>query len=152
MVKIHPKLKKYVLQKLEEEIYPKSVRINGKELWIIDEETKNWYLQADSYGQLYFNKYFFKPTLDVFSLTDHQFASIIKEWFENNFEITIRNVARRQNNLDYLVDNVIQGKKEISNIRERNGFTFNVVKKYLDLKKTNKKVLVEDYLPFSNRI
>ena len=152
MVKIHPKLKKYVIDKLEDDISSKTVKIDGKDLWIIDEESKNWYLQADSYGQLYFNKYFFKNSLDIFSLTEHQLAHILLEWFESNFEMTIRNVARRQNNLDYLVEKVIQGKEEISNIKERNGFTFNVVKKYLNLKQSNKRIIVEDYLLNSHGI
>ena len=146
MVQVHPKIKSFVIQKLEEDLSSKTILTDKTDLWVIDKDTKGWFIQTDSFGQLYYNKYYFKWASDIFSLSEHQLSVILREWFENNFELRVRNVARRPNNMEWAVEKVIKSKNSIIRLNERNGFTFGFVKKYLDIKKNNGKVLVEDYL------
>ena len=139
-------MKKFVISEIEDGLSSKNVLTDKNDLWIVDEESKEWFLQADSFGQLYFNKYYFQSVRDVFSLTENEFSSIIKEWFQNNFEIVIRSVSRKPNNLEWAVNKVVKTQNGLSELNNRNGFTFGFAKKYIFLKKNKGKVLVEDYL------
>lgn len=148
MDQINPKLKKFFFQKLNEDISDKEIHTNESELWVIDEETRDWYIQASSNGELFYNQKFFNHYGVLFSLDTRTLSNTIREWFEKNFELPIRTSARKQGSMEYHISNFLKKKKGILEYNNRYGFPYGFAKKYISVKKYNGKVLVEDYLLF----
>ena len=149
MVDIHPKLKEFVFNKINEDIRDKEILTNESDFWILDVDSRSWFLQATSSGQLFYNQKFFESYLSLFSLNTKTLSKIIGEWFEFGFELPIRMVSRKQNSMEYWISKFII--KESGSLEQNNryGFPYGFVKKYISLKNYNKRVLVEDYLPFN---
>ena len=68
-------------------------------------------------------------------------------WFEYNFDLSVNEVQRINSTYDYFVINIINNEKPWS-IKDRNGFAYYFVKKYLDLQKNIKEpdVIIEHYI------
>ena len=58
MSDIHPQLKKFVFNKLVEDISDKGIFTNESDIWVIEEDTRDWFLQANSSGSLFYNQKF----------------------------------------------------------------------------------------------
>lgn len=146
MSEIHPHLKKFVFDKLVEDISNKGIFTNESEFWIIEEDTRDWFIQANSNGQLFYNQKFFQPYQSLFSLESKTLGNLIGEWFEKNFDLPLRNIQRKQGSMEYYISGFLKKKKGLLEINNRYGFTHGFTKKYLTLKKGKGKVFVEDYL------
>lgn len=146
MLDIHPKLKKLVFQKITEDISDKGIFTNESDFWIIEEETRDWFLKANSNGELHYNQSFFKPYKSLFSLDPKILSNLIGEWFEKNFELPLRTIHRRGGSQEYYISAFLKKKTGILEYNNRYGFTYGFTKKFLTLKKTKGKVFVEDYL------
>lgn len=146
MSEIHPHLKKFVFDKLVEDISNKGIFTNESEFWIIEEDTRDWFIQANSNGQLFYNQKFFQPYQSLFSLESKNLGNLIGEWFEKNFDLPLRTIQRKQGSMEYYISGFLKKKKGLLEFNNRYGFTYGFTKKYLTLKKGKGKVFVEDYL------
>jgi hypothetical protein len=146
MSEIHPNLKKFVFNKLAEDIANKEIFTNESDFWIIEEDTREWFLKATSNGELFYNQAFFKPYKSLFSLEPKELSNLIREWFEKNFDLPLRTVHRRGGSQEYYISDFLKKKKGLLEYNNRYGFTYGFTKKYLTLKKGKGKVFVEDYL------
>lgn len=146
MSEIHPHLKKFVFDKLVEDISDKGIFTNESDFWIIEEDTRDWFIQANSNGQLFYNQKFFQPYQSLFSLESKTLGNLIGEWFEKNFDLPLRTIQRKQGSMEYYISGFLKKKKGLLEFNNRYGFTYGFTKKYLTLKKGKGKVFVEDYL------
>lgn len=146
MSEIHPHLKKFVFDKLVEDISDKGIFTNESDFWIIEEDTRDWFIQANSNGQLFYNQRFFQSYQSLFSLESKTLGNLIGEWFEKNFDLPLRTIQRKQGSMEYNISAFLKKKKGLLEFNNRYGFTYGFTKKYLTLKKGKGKVFVEDYL------
>lgn len=149
MSDVNVKLKRIILNKLEQDLYDKIVVPNGMTLWIVDPETQDWFFNVTSGGALEFNQKFFTLYSNLFSLDMKILSKILKEWFEKKFGIRIHNSMRRTSNLFYIVEIILESnekKKGTWGSGDRFGFSYEVVKRFLNLQKINKFVMVGDFI------
>ena len=146
---IHPTLIKYVQQKITEDLNSKNIVGWKNELWVLDLDTKDWFLSIMSEGNSWYNQKFFKPYLGLFSISERELGKIIKDWSEKTFSLKINNVARRQSNLTYIIDGMLRSKKNKWTLNNRFGFSYEIVKKYVSLNKEHKWLVVEDFMIYS---
>lgn len=140
-------LKKIIFFKLNSDLFDKIIKPHAGEFWLIDPIENKWFLMYSNQGQLSYNQIFFNNFFKLFSLEYKQYQPILKEWFEYNFDLTISDMQRRNTNGEYFVVSILNNEKPWS-IKERNGFGYYFVKKYLDLKKNvdSAEVLIENYI------
>jgi hypothetical protein len=148
MVDIHPRLKSLFFKKVSEDISDKGIFTNESDFWIIEEDTREWFLKATSNGELHYNQKFFKPYKILFSLEPKEFSNLIGEWFEKNFDLPMRTVHRRGGSQEYYISDFLKKKKGLLEYGNRYGFTYGFTKKFLTLKESKGRVFVEDYLIF----
>jgi hypothetical protein len=119
----------------------------GSEIWIFDDNEMNWLMILNSQGQLSYNKKFFNDLFACFSLRDREYQPYLKLWIEKLFQIPLRSL-RRTSGMDYLVESMFNDKKKnkVWEIYNRFDFGFDIVKKYLELKKNNDKVRLELFM------
>lgn len=146
MSQIHPKLKSIIFQKLEEDFFDKEIIPNGRTFWIIESDKNDWFINMTCNGLLEFNTSFAKSYSDLFSMDFRLFSKILKEWFEKKMEIRVNSLQRRTPNLQYLVEDAVCGKNGKWSLDERFGFSYDFIKKYVTLKKSEKRVLVQDFI------
>jgi hypothetical protein len=149
MSEFHPNLKKIIFDKINEDILDKEILTNESDFWILDVDSRNWFLQATSGGQLFYNQKFFESYLTLFSLNTKSLSKIIGEWFEMGFELPVRMSSRKQNSMEYYISKFILKESNSLGQNNRFGFPYGFVKKYLSIKKYNGRVFVGDYLPLS---
>ena len=111
MSEIHPHLKKFVFDKLVEDISNKGIFTNESEFWIIEEDTRDWFIQANSNGQLFYNQKFFQPYQSLFSLESKTLGNLIGQWFEKNFDLPLRTIQRKQGSMEYYISGFLKKKK-----------------------------------------
>jgi len=119
----------------------------GSEIWIFDEDESNWLMILNSEGQLSYNKKFFDELFACFSFRDREYQPYLKLWTEKLFRIPIRSL-RRTSGMDYLVESMFNDKKKnkMWEINKRFEFGFEIVKRYLELKRSNDKVHLELFM------
>ena len=144
----HPKVRKYCTDKITEDLKPKNIITWKNEIWVLDLDTKEWYLTICAEGETWYNQDFFRTHMYLFSLSNREISSIIKEWVEKNFEVRVTNVSRRQNNMTYIVDGMLRSNKNKWDINNRFGFSYEIVKRMIEIKREVKNVLVEDFIPY----
>jgi len=139
-VQVTPKLKNLILTKLNSDFGNISFHPYGRELWLIDSHDKTWYFVAECDGKLWFNQNAFNNFFYLFSLNSKEYSFLLKEWFEYLTGITIRTVARKNTNYEYIIEGVLRksNSKYEWSLENRFGFGYQIVKKYLDIKKTLK--------------
>jgi len=137
---VTPKLKNLILTKLNSDFGNISFHPYGRELWLIDSDDKTWYFVAECDGKLWFNQNAFNNFFYLFSLNSKEYSFLLKEWFEYLTGITIRTVARKNTNYEYIIEGVLRksNSKYEWSLENRFGFGYQIVKKYLDIKKTLK--------------
>ena len=138
MNQIHPRLLKLIDYRLRSVLKNFSYHPHGKDLWIIDLENENWVFIVCSEGVLKYNQKFFNSLFAIFSMKEGDFKKILKNWFEETFEIPIREIQRNGSNFSYLMDIVLRKKKDERDwhLNKRFGFSYSLVKRYVDMKKT----------------
>ena len=149
MSEIHPKLKEFILNKINEDIRDKEILTNKSDLWVLDVDTRDWFIQANSGGQLFYNQKFFESYMSLFSLNTKTLSKIIGEWFEQGFELPMRMVSRKQGSMEYFISDFLKKKSGILEHNSRFGFPYGFAKKYISIKNYNGRVFVSDYLPFN---
>lgn len=137
---ISPKLKKFIFDKLNSDISDALFHPYGEELWLVTTEDKNWFFVGDSKGTTWFNQKFFDNFFRLFSMHSKEYSPLLKEWFEIKTLIPVRIIARRNTNYDWIIEGVIKRSKEDYDwtLNRRWGFSYPVVKNYLDLKESLK--------------
>lgn len=147
---LNPKLEKFIFQKINEELCEKLLFPFGKELWIIDEETKEWFIQYECNGFLWYNQKKFMDILRIFCLTNSEIKFVIKKWFEKIFEFNLNSLSRKNTNYNYLIEGMLKTPNKEWSIKERYGFNYQTVKKYIEIKKIsiNQKVKLQDFYFF----
>lgn len=146
MSTIHPKLKKFFTQKLEYDLKKTDIITFKNEFWILDIDLKEWFLYLDSQGSVWYNQFFFQTYKNLFSLENSQLSNFIKEWIELRLGFRVTNVARKQSTLTYLIDGMLINENNQWTLNNRFGFSYNIVKRYVGLRKNSKYVLLEDFI------
>lgn len=128
------KIQKLVFNKLTRDLHNTIYHPHGREIWIINFDTKEWFFEYHNNGQLWYNQKIFSVNLPLFSLTNSENQKIIKNWFEKNLKLPVNKISRKNSNMDYYIDGIIKDNKYKWSIKERFGFSYDTVKRYLDLK------------------
>ncbi len=131
------KIKKFVFDRLFEELSGKVYYPYGRGLWIIDFENRDWYFQYNSDGTLYYNYTFFESFFRIFSFSHSEYQKLLKEWFETSLNHQINQISRRKITIDYYIDGMQRTETKKWSINERYGYGYGVIKRYLDLKRYN---------------
>jgi hypothetical protein len=148
-MKISEKLKTFILKKLISDLRNISFHPYGREIWLINSDDKIWYFVMECDGTLWFNQKVFNNFFHLFSLNSTEYSPILKEWFESLIDVSIRTVSRKNTDYDYIIEGVLRrsNSKYDWSLENRFGFGYQVVKKYLDIKKVSKgkEIRVFDY-------
>ncbi len=148
-MKISEKLKTFILKKLISDLRNISFHPYGREIWLINSDDKIWYFVMECDGKLWFNQKVFNNFFHLFSLNSTEYSPILKEWFESLIDVSIRTVSRKNTDYDYIIEGVLRrsNSKYDWSLENRFGFGYQVVKKYLDIKKVSKgkEIRVFDY-------
>ena len=128
------KIQKLVFNKINRDLHNTIYHPHGQEIWIINFDTKEWFFEYQNSGQLWYNQKIFSVNLPLFSLTNSENQKIIKNWFEKNLKLPVNKISRKNSNMVYYIDGIIKDNKYKWSIKERFGFSYDTVKRYLDLK------------------
>lgn len=142
------KLRKFIYQRLSEELSDKIYYPYGKDIWILDLEEVNWYFQYNSEGKLNYNPKFFDDFFYFFSLEQKQYQILLKKWVEIGFGHPINQISRRNLDISYYIDGITRGTTKNWKLNERYGFPHSVVRRFLDLKRhiPEKNIKLEHFL------
>ena len=133
-IKKSEKLQKLVFSKLNRDLHNTIYHPHGQEIWIINFDTKEWFFEYQNNGQLWYNQKIFNVYLPLFSLTNSENQKMIKYWFENTLNLTVNKISRKNSNMDYYIDGIIKDNKYKWSLKERFGFSYDTVRRYLNLK------------------
>lgn len=124
----------------------KLVRPYGRELWIIDEDTLEWFIQIECNGIAWYNQKKFYDLLRIFSFEENENKFFIKIWIEENFGVRISSLSRKNTNYQYIIEGILRSHAKDWSLSQRYGFSYQVVKRYTWLKEHNSsKVQVKDF-------
>jgi len=138
---INPRLKKIIFDKLNSDLEEFIFFPTGRETWIINLDDKSWYFLSDCFGQVYYNSIFFNRFFRLFSLEQNEYQELLKGWFADVTSQNVRIISRRNGNFDYIIEPLLKKNIEWS-LFERYGWSYEIVRKYLDMKKNlNKKFI-----------
>jgi hypothetical protein len=150
MSQISHRLKELIFFKLNEDLKKFIIHPYGNDIWLLDKESKTWFLQIESKGDLWYNQKYFNNFFLLFSLGSTEYSKILKEWTEKVLEVRLKSSSRKNTNYDYLIENIIFEKTEenIWDGKKRFGFSYNTVKKYSEFKNKSKSksVQLDEYL------
>jgi hypothetical protein len=140
-------LEKFVFLSIIESLDEAVLTPNGISLWITDPEIRNWYFEYRNDGSLLYNSIFFHKKFRIFSLKPSEISSFLKKWFEKHFSVMIRNMIKKNSDMDYELDK-IRKKREDWDLKKRYGFTYETIKKYSDirLQESESKVRVKNFI------
>lgn len=127
------KFQKIVFDKINADLSDKIYHPVGQEIWILDPETQQWYFCYHNSGRLEYNGVFFKNYFDIFSLNSQDSQKILNIWFQKTLDISVRMISRRNTDFSWSINKVIKASGKKWSIINRFGFSYKVVKKYLDL-------------------
>lgn len=143
------RLKKIIFIKLREDLGNSVVHPYGSDIWLLNKESKTWFLQIESKGDLWFNQKYFNNFFALFSMGSTQYSKILKEWVEDTLDLRLKSCSRKNTNYDYLIDGVISESTENYKWKDekRFGFSYTTVKKYYELKNLSetKSVFLQEY-------
>lgn len=129
---MNPNLKKLIKLRLDEELSETFLQLFAGEIWVLEESRQSWCLKVNSQGELDFNGIFFESTVLLFGGNLRNFQIALKEWFEQITDIYVRKVHRVNSNFEFYMDTVYDTPLTWD-IKERSGFAYTPIKKYLDL-------------------
>ena len=144
---MNPKLKKLVHSRINEKLENCSLLVRKNELWILDEDKKNWFFYYNERFHLYYNQKNIHEILNLFAFEN--LTPILKEWFEDLEIGLVNSVLKTNTEHSLLVDRVLKDSNTLT-MKNRYGFSYGFVRKFLEIKKSNGKVMIEDFLPVSN--
>jgi hypothetical protein len=81
-------------------------------------------------------------------LEQKQYQILLKKWFESSFGYQTNQISRRSLDISYYIDGITRGNVKKWELSERYGFSYGVVKQFLDLKKhfLDKNIKLEHFL------
>lgn len=106
---------------------------NGNSLWITNPNIDDWFFEYKNDGSLIFNGLIFHRGLIIFSLNRSEISVFLKKWFEIHFSLMVRGISKKNSNMDYYLEKISK-KRDDWTIEKRFGFTFETVKRYLNIK------------------
>jgi hypothetical protein len=112
----------------------------------LDIDTKEWYFHFTNDGKLWYNQKIFNSYFSIFSLDFHQYQKILKKWFEDITELNVYSISRKNSNMEYFIDGVIRDTNYKWSIKDRYGYSYHIIKKYLSLKSETKNVTLKNYI------
>lgn len=131
MPEVNPKIKKLIIDRLDDQMRDKIIMPYGEEFWVIDEDNSDWVFIYKSDGKLSFNQDFFKDYFYLFSVKLKQFQRILQNWFETKFKLSINGVSRKQCNHHYYLVEITVNKNKKWELNNRFGFGYEFIRKYL---------------------
>lgn len=140
------RLQKIIFDKLDDDLSNKIYHPFGRELWLLDIDTKEWYFYFTNDGKLWYNQKFFSSYFSIFSLNSGQYQKLLKKWFENITEMCVYQISRKNSNMEYFIDGVIRNTNHKWSLKERYGYSYYIIKKYLALNSEFHNVTIENYL------
>lgn len=137
---MNKRLKKLIFDKVDDDLENILFLPYRDELWLIDEEKKNWFFVANSNGNLCFNRKNFDSIFALFSMRVKEYSDLLKEWFEYKTKIPIRSISRKNTDYEYIVEGLLgNSRKKVDwTLKNRHGFSYILIKKYIDTKKNKK--------------
>lgn len=129
------KLRKFIFNRLFDELSDKTYYPYGSEIWVLDFAENDWYFQYSNNGRLYYNRKFFDSFFRIFSLNQSKYQKLLKFWFENNTEHQVNSISRRNLDVSYYIDGIRQSETKKWSIKERFGYGYGHITRYLNLKK-----------------
>ena len=79
---MNAKLKKYIFNKLYEDLSGVEIIPYKNSIWFIDRDKKYWYLRYEKNGELWWRYSFFTEFFHLFSMEELEFQWVISEWVE----------------------------------------------------------------------
>lgn len=79
---MNDKLKKYIFNKLYEDLCGVEIIPYKNSIWFIDRDKKYWYLRYEKNGELWWRYGFFTEFFHLFSMEELEFQWVISEWVE----------------------------------------------------------------------
>jgi hypothetical protein len=110
----------------------------GSDIWIFDIDLRIWVMYYENCGRLSYNVNYFNDIFRFFNLGHLEYQKILKSWFIKNFEIHVLSVHRNNTDYKYILDAVVGSTKQSWDLKNRYGYSYGVVKRFLDLDKTKK--------------
>lgn len=140
-------IEKFVFLSIQESLDDAILTPDGISLWITDPEIHHWYFEYRNDGSLVYNSIFFHKKFRIFSLKPSEISGFLKKWFEKYFSVMVRSMIKKNSDMDYELVR-IQKKRKDWDTKSRFGFTYETVKKYLDLKvqENENKVSVKNFI------
>jgi len=140
-------LEKLIFLRIQDILEGSVLTPNGDSLFITDPNLKKWFFEYKNHGEFLFNGIIFDNGLRIFMISKSETTRILKKWFESNFHVMIRQVVRRNSDINYELDK-IQKKRRDWDLKNRYGFPYGIVKKYLDCKNSeeSQKVDLKKYI------
>lgn len=142
------KIRKFVFKCLNDLLSDKTVYPYDKNFWIIGLEERNWYIHYDSNGKLYYNSKYFDDFFHMFSLEQKKYQILLRMWFVKSTKFTVNQISRRSLDIDFYIDGIVNGgDNKMWSMSKRYGFSYFVVKKFLELKQgSNSDVKFNNFL------
>lgn len=126
------KIEKFVFFRIDECLASQVLTPNKSSLWITDEMLENWFFEYNPDGILIYNGFFFTEILRVFSLKPSEISNFLKIWFERRMKLPVRQINRKNSDMDYVLSNIRKKIHDLT-LKNRYGFSYDMVKKYKDL-------------------
>jgi len=126
------RLKKIIFERLSNELGGKVFHPVGRSIWVIDLDTKEWYFDISCEGNVWCNQKFFNTFFNVFTLEYSEYQFYLKSWIGKLPHVHMKNIQRKNTNYEYYIEGIINDTNHRWSIKNRHGFSYFVVKQYLD--------------------
>lgn len=126
------RLKKIIFQRLSDELGGKVFHPVGRSIWVVDLDTKEWFFDISCDGNVWYNQKFFNTFFNVFTLNYSEYQTYLKTWIGKLPHVHIKNIQRKNTNYEYYIEGIINDTNHRWSINNRHGFSYFVVKQYLD--------------------
>ena len=109
---MNAKLKKYIFNKLYEDLSGVEIIPYKNSIWFIDRDKKYWYLRYEKNGELWWRYSFFPEFFHLFSMEELEFQWVISEWVEEVLNCKVETPMRIFKNIQKAVEEVLNCKVE----------------------------------------
>lgn len=131
---INNKLRKFIFERLNDELPDKIYYPYGTDVWIVDFNLDEWYLQYCSNGTLNYNRKFFDIFFRIFTLKQSEYQKLLKFWFETITKYRVNHISRRNLDMSYYIIGIRNSETKKWSLNNRFGYGYNTVKQYLNIK------------------
>ena len=128
------KFRKIIFDRIFDELSDKIYYPYEKNIWIVDFNSRNWFLQYSSEGYLYYNRDFFNYFFKIFSINQEGYQKLLKFWFETKTGYRVNHISRKYLDIEYYIDGIRKNDLNEWSLSNRFGYGHNVIAKYLTFK------------------